>query len=109
MAPQKSETLKRPDTVRIFGKTFTVETQPSGRIEHDYNGQVDFSAQVITLASDLHPEKERETVLHELVHGIEMALGLKISEQSVQSLGAGLFVILRENPEWVRWIMDEHG
>lgn len=56
----------------------------------DALGQCDASSAEIFVQEGLAPGVEKRILLHELVHAIDDALGLGLSEEQVAALGAGL-------------------
>jgi len=93
-----------PATITILGFTFTVTLEDA----HDFNlaGQIDHNRQCIRVKHNLAPDETRETLLHEVVHGIDDAIGTKLSERKVAALSRALYATLRENPELVTYLTE---
>lgn len=62
----------------------------------------------IRVARGLSPLRERETVLHELLHACweQAQLPNKYEEKVVSRLHGPLFSLLRENPDVVDWLLS---
>ncbi|MFC4305779.1 hypothetical protein ACFO1S_20320 [Cohnella boryungensis] len=42
---------------------------------------------------------KRETLIHEIIHGIDEFMGIKLEESQVRKLGAGLAMVFQDNPD----------
>lgn len=67
--------------------------------DNELYGSCDSRNRVIELCKGMDPNREWETVLHEMVHAVEKEYGLKLSEQKVEILGKGLREMLAP---WLR-------
>lgn len=75
-------------TVTILGRTFRVIEVPklvSG--DDELQGEIDAYKLTICMAK----EREPDTLLHEVLHGTEAALGLGLTEQQVTALARALW------------------
>ncbi len=96
--------------LEIAGKAFELARVPARQLD-DCNGQVDLDALRIEIASGLHPDKEADTVLHEVLHALWDAYGLREKKDSeeriVTALAAGLLNVLKANnntmPQFMRF------
>lgn len=52
----------------------------------------------------------KDTVLHEVLHAIRQSQGREyggeVEEDYVRSLATGLTVVLRDNPEFAKWLIS---
>ena len=94
----------RPDTVQILGMTYPVRTEPNEHFVNNANGKIDGDAQYILIADALGPDKDRETLLHEVIHGISFAMCSDLTEHQVRSMANGLYAVLRNNPALVTYL-----
>lgn len=95
--------MNGPTQIRVVGKTYTIEYVE--RVDDkDSSGESARDTQSIKVKKDQHQESARETLLHEVIHAVEGQLGLDLKEKQVHGLGVGLFQVLCENPEFVRFI-----
>ena len=92
-----------PRTVRVIGKTFAIEYVEAVDDEGN-SGEHRRDDQLIKIKLKQHPETLRETLLHEVIHAIDEQLDLGMKEQQVHRLAIGLFQVLRENGDFVRFI-----
>ena|ERR1051325_1486693 len=82
--------------------------------EHDADGIHVRLKQEIAVGSDQAPEMERDSVLHEAIHACFAQTpmfensdeGYKHEERIVQSLTPRLLALLRNNPEFVEYLME---
>ena len=88
--------------LNICGHEFTIERHKDIHNEKDehLDGQLDTDGQVIKIREGLHAEKEREVLWHEIVHEIDEATGLGLTEQQVTSLGRAIPATIRAN-KWL--------
>lgn len=88
--------------IRIIGKTYSINWVDKPILRADECGACDFERQTITVQNGYHAEQERDTLLHEVLHGIEHEMGLELDEATVRLMATGLFAVLKDNP----WFMD---
>lgn len=103
--------MQRPDVIRIAGVRWTVRYLSRAQffVENDTDllGQCRSSQTTIEVREDLPADRLRCILWHELVHAIEGDAGLTLSEEAVRALAAGLFALLRGNPELAAWLLEE--
>lgn len=91
-----------PTPIRILGFTFAV-TQEDGR-DFNHAGEIDHNLQRIRIKPNRAPDETRETLLHEVIHGIAYASAVDLSERKVRALTRALYAVLRENPDLVAFL-----
>jgi hypothetical protein len=99
----------RPEAVRVLGVSMPVLVRSEdedcyldgkhGYIDHS-RGRIILNARRAALA------EAPETVLHEILHGLEVATATPLTEEVVTRISRGLYAVLRDNPELVRWLME---
>lgn len=108
----------RPTSICILGHVYplTEVTDPRESLGRDASptslGYTDIPGQVMRIrASEVGPDVERETVLHEIVHVIlhltwadQLFEDRAELERIVTPLGLGLHNVLRANPDLVAWL-----
>lgn len=62
-------------------------------------GEIDYFQRLIKIDKDMTDRDKRETLLHEIIHGIEEFMGIDLEESQIRKLGAGLAMVLEDNPE----------
>ena len=60
-------------------------------------GHYDPTAQVVTLANNMTPQREATAFLHEVFHAIDELVGSKLSEQQIEVFAPALYEFLRVN------------
>lgn len=50
----------------------------------------------------------KAVAVHEMVHDLEDLVGLKLSEKDVTAFGSVLFAAMRDNPAFVKWLIDNN-
>jgi len=99
--------LPRPDSVRILGVKYPVATETNTDFTGTANGHIDGDAQAIRIADGLGPDKGRETLLHEVIHGTSFAMCSDLTEHQVRSMANGLYAVLRDNPDLVPYLTTD--
>ena len=89
--------MKRPERIRILGKLFKVTNGP---LDDDLNGECDTDTQTLAIRDGQPLESEQDTVLHEVIHAIDEAMGLRMKEAQVKGCATGLLAVLKDNPRF---------
>ena len=76
--------------LNILGVQYTVATADACSLPVDYQGLCDSNSATITLRARMAHDVERQVLLHEIIHAIDIALGMNLSEMQVSNIGAGL-------------------
>jgi len=92
-----------PERVRVLGVNVPIERSNSDQEWGSYSSNTGR----ISLADRGGEDVQALTLLHELMHVLEVELAIKLGEKTVTRLSAGLFQILRDNPELVSFITGE--
>lgn len=98
-----------PDSLGVLGQSVTICTVPRDHMPEAY-GEWHEEPRRIDLRSDMSAFDLRDTALHELMHAIRALQGREyggeIEEDYVRSLATGLTVVLRDNPQFARWLIS---
>ena len=95
-------------SLRIHGKRHKVRW--NARIRH--HGEFDGDKMEIAVAKG-HIDQQRETLLHEVMHGIEFHYGIDLDKEDPEShpnlttMSQALFAVMRENPGLAKLIFGE--
>lgn len=99
-----------PDTIRVFGRTYTFNYENAGGLGQDRVGSCDNLHQIITVDGNQSLVEEADTVIHEVLHAIvyTMKLGFPIDEEEkfVSAIATGLIGVLQDNPEFAAWLIE---
>lgn len=90
--------------VFVLGKPYRVDYVEAEDIGGDV-GQCRPAHQWIKLDRALPSEQRAETLLHEVIEGINWELGLSMTEAQIRGLSAALFGTLRGNPELAKEVV----
>lgn len=86
------------EKVQIMHKSYTVSEKENLHNEkYELLGEISYLAQEITLRSDASQEDKRVMLLHEILHGVDDAWGLRLKERQVDMLSKALYQLLRDN------------
>lgn len=62
-------------------------------------GEIDLYHREIRIDRGMTKLDKRETLIHEIIHGIDEFMGIKLEESQVRKLGAGLAMVFQDNPD----------
>lgn len=96
-----------PKTIRILGKTYEVVKKGSEVWDEDKFGQCDDAGQKIYLRGGLGGDMERDTLLHEILHAIDFHEKAGLKERQVETMAAGFYAVLRENPDFAKYLIAQ--
>ena len=94
----------RPSAAKIIGKTYGIAYAAGKPLDDGNLGELDHDKQAITIRVGQPLEQEQDTVLHEIFHGIDHELFLKMSEKQVRGMATGLLAVLKDNPRLVSYL-----
>jgi hypothetical protein len=98
-----------PEAVRVLGVEVPVLVRDMNEdtVLDRWDGYTDHArGRIVLRAGHAEGYEGRETLLHELLHVLEKATCTALEEEEVGRLSRGLFAVLRDNPELVRWLME---
>lgn len=97
-----------PASLEVLGQTVSLVMRPQADMPEAY-GYWHEQPRSIDLRDDQSALDLRDTTLHELMHAIRSLQGReyggRVEEDYVRSLATGLTVVLRDNPEFARWLI----
>lgn len=104
--------MKRPTRIRVVGKVHTVHYVPAGdamlRDGPDDAapgfGRHDGKTLVIAIEEGQPLANEQDTMLHEVLHAVEDAMGMDVPEDVVEKFATGLLAVLKDNPGLVSYL-----
>lgn len=94
----------RPRELRIAGKLFNVLWVKPAALESKNYGHTDIEKLEIAIRDNLPAAVERDTLLHEMLHGIDEQLDLELSEHQVEVLGCMLQQVFADNPALLTYL-----
>jgi len=86
-----------PDTFTLFGQQWQIRTADAYELGDDL-GQCRADQHEIIISANQNAETLIHTILHELVHCIELKLQLELNERQVDLISLGLIDLFRNNP-----------
>jgi len=90
-----------PSKIKIFGKNVQVDKDPT--LEGQFGEWEPFNHR-IRIKPDLPLDVEADTLIHEIIHGIDDALLLQLKERQVHNLGMAFIAVLKENKELMSYL-----
>lgn len=95
--------MKRPTKVRIAGRDFEIRYVKDD-LNSGNNGYCHHDQGFLSIADDLKPLEEIDTVLHETMHSISNTFDLDLTERQVLVLATVLVGVFQDNPEYAKYI-----
>lgn len=92
--------LKLPKTIKVGAFSYKIIVKDKiNHGEKDCLGLCSPDDQIIYIAKGLLDNRQRllETLIHEVIHGIEDVYNVKLGEEKVQTLGMAIYGLLNEN------------
>lgn len=103
--------LKRlPRKVKVGSHTYTIVRKSAKDMPPDQLGDCDFNKLEIQILQKLPPDKLREVALHEIIHTCtypNLVDKTDIDEAFVEMIAPNLMNVLRENPKFVEFLLDQ--
>jgi hypothetical protein len=104
--------VKRPARISVIGKVHTVHYVPAGDPmlrDHPDDpepgvGRHDRNRLLIAIEEGQALANEQDTLLHEVLHAVETAMGLDVDEEVVEKFATGLLSVLKDNPGFVTYL-----
>nr|DAT62787.1 MAG TPA: Protein of unknown function (DUF3920) [Caudoviricetes sp.] len=94
------------ESLKILGQVHTIEVVDEISKSDLLNGMIDHDNQIIYIRKSLPPEKKKEVLLHEVIHGISEALDMDLKEKVVQMLARSLYDFLTTNQIISSWMVS---
>jgi hypothetical protein len=98
----------RPIKVKVLGKPFRVEWVTEG-LDIDLVGECDSDGQVIRVRDGQPHEQERDTLLHEITHAVDEAMGTNLKEAQVRKIATGLLAVFLDNPRLMSYLRRKNN
>ncbi len=89
---------------RVIGKTYRIAYSSGKPLDEGDLGELDPAKQRITVRKGQPLEQEQDTVLHEVIHAVDIEGNLGLSERQVRGLGTILLGVMKDNPAFVRYL-----
>ena len=103
------------DKIRILGVDYDVLVEDVVLLEGQAcYGCIEHNDAVIRLQRGNAPQKQTETVIHEILHGIingfdpveQLGMSNEVEERVVRTLGRGLYQVIKDNG--TEFLQDKH-
>lgn len=108
MKAQKINELKAMN-LRILSHDISVIFETPGALGDRLMGRARLAEQIININQNAHIDCIFTTFIHEVMHLISFMNNLELSESQVESLGVGMFSLLRDNPHFLKMIQEQYG
>jgi hypothetical protein len=92
--------LKVPRKLRIIGREFTIAREHESLFRENCYGTIEWDECKIRLREKkpyFMEFQEAQTLMHEIVHGIDFSFGIGLDEAQTTRLSTGLMAVIRDN------------
>jgi len=98
-----------PSTMTICGVSWKIVLMPAKDMWEKTGmslfGHCLEASSELRLATEMEPDKEAQVLIHEVMHAVCENNGIKMSEKDTRVASNVWFCVLRDNPEFVEYIM----
>jgi hypothetical protein len=92
--------MRIPKTLKIGGHIYTVEVVDRLVSGINYVGEIDYNNNKISISKNQDVNRQHQTFLHEVIHGIYNNLGYTDhDEKQVDELAHALYQLIVDNPK----------
>lgn len=97
----------KPKKVRICGRKFKISFQKPKNMGQNFSnaGRVVCDLQRIWVDSTNAMGRQKEVLLHEIIHAIDFLTAIGLTEAQTHALANGLFTVMVDNPKVEKWIL----
>ncbi len=96
-----------PKECNIVGKRWRIKWLRRVKLGGEsVSGACYYDKCLIKVCTKQDPQQMRDTLLHEVIHGLEETLSLDLTEQQVHALAGGLYGLFKDNPKLTRWLLQ---
>jgi hypothetical protein len=104
--------MARPRKVKVFNHDYKIKTANKASVGvAEAWGWIDFDAFTIYIKPGTPKTVEREVVLHEIIHAINVAVQVEDTKEQDEAIAtrltAGLFTVFRHNKKLTRWLFKD--
>jgi len=92
------------DKIRILGHDYCLTFDPLLDKTRGSNGECCSNICRINIDSHSAPSRQKWTVIHEIIEGINYELELKLEHQQITALGASFFQVFADNPKLLEYL-----
>jgi hypothetical protein len=92
-----------PPKFRVLGRDLPVVWVSAEEMPKAW-GEYDYETQVVRVREGQQPAFEADTVLHELIHAIDDAMQLGMTERQVHCSATGLIALFKDNPIFLEYL-----
>lgn len=68
-------------------------------------GRIWLTGGVVRLATNVCEARQKESLLHEICHGVDEDQNTHLSERQVRQLSKGLYNVMVKNPDVMKWMV----
>ena len=97
-----------PKSITILGQRWAIQQYPRQMERPDEQGFCDVENGKLFYKMAESSDLNRDTILHEILHGIENLMDLDLEEREVRLMATGLLDVMRDpaNAAFWAWVME---
>lgn len=92
-----------PPKVRIVGRDIVINYVSADDMPKAF-GEYDYETLSVRVRTGQQTAFEADTVLHELIHAIDDAMQLGMTERQVHCSATGIIALLKDNPAFLEYL-----
>ncbi len=92
---REKKSAREKVSLKILGYDYALSQEPVIGLEN--RGFFNAEVQTIRIAQEMSQQSKEATVLHEIIHALDFALAIDLSETQVRQLEHGLYQVLTAN------------
>jgi len=100
--------MNLPEKIKVLSADYTIKTVGADWVkETESRGQCDCNNHIITIPDVGKPCQQLDTMTHELLHAVCDLMQLTDDDKEedyVSRMATGLIAVLRDNPEYRKWM-----
>lgn len=97
--------MSLPARIRLIGFDFTIREETNPDFTDSLQGQIHSTNHEIRISNNA--TDQRETLLHEILHGVSDAMDADLTERQVRVVVRGLYAAIRDNPDVAAYLHEQ--
>lgn len=98
-----------PKKLRILGRNFAVKIDSTMQSDEGSIGHVSYNHQDIRLGARAGLPVRESTLLHEVLHVVDVAMELGLSHSQISGVATGLYQVFADNGTWIERTRSSRG
>ena len=96
--------MDKPKKIKILSHQYDVEIVDKVYLGPTYYGNILYKQALIEIRDDLSYQQTKETLLHEVLHGIDDCMSIDLTEDQISGISQGLMSVFVDNPKFTNYL-----